>query len=51
MDYDFSDFVAAYDKYNETAINDLRSSAKKGHWVWFVFPQPQELSQFNFYKG
>ncbi|HSO98385.1 MAG TPA: DUF1810 domain-containing protein [Solirubrobacteraceae bacterium] len=34
-------FVAAQDRDGtyETALNELRHSRKRSHWMWFVFPQ------------
>jgi uncharacterized protein (DUF1810 family) len=39
--HDFQRFVAAQDANGiyERAIEELRASRKRTHWMWFVFPQ------------
>ncbi len=39
--YDLERFVAAQDAGGtyERALAELRAGAKRGHWMWFVFPQ------------
>jgi uncharacterized protein (DUF1810 family) len=39
--YDLDRFVAAQDHGGtyEAAVAELRSGRKRGHWMWFVFPQ------------
>jgi uncharacterized protein (DUF1810 family) len=32
-------FVAAQQGTFDTALSELRSGAKRTHWMWFVFPQ------------
>lgn len=32
-------FVAAQDGSYEVALQELRSGAKRSHWIWFIFPQ------------
>ena len=32
-------FVDAQESAFETALAELRSGRKRGHWMWFVFPQ------------
>ena len=45
--YDLERFVAAQDSggtYGH-ALDELRSGAKRSHWMWFVFPQIAGLGQ------
>ncbi len=37
--YDLERFVTAQEGVFETAMAELRSGAKRSHWMWFVFPQ------------
>ncbi|HVE28971.1 MAG TPA: DUF1810 domain-containing protein [Mycobacteriales bacterium] len=41
MDFDLERFVRAQDDGGtyEAAVAELRSGRKRGHWMWFVFPQ------------
>lgn len=32
-------FVTAQSGVYESALRELRAGAKRGHWMWFVFPQ------------
>lgn len=41
--YDLDRFVAAQAPVFETAMAELRASRKRGHWMWFVFPQLRGL--------
>ncbi|THJ66493.1 DUF1810 domain-containing protein [Arthrobacter echini] len=43
--YDLARFVDAQDAHNtyEQALTELRAGRKRGHWIWFVFPQIQGL--------
>jgi uncharacterized protein (DUF1810 family) len=36
-------FVEAQDGVFNTVLAELRSGAKRGHWIWFVFPQLRGL--------
>lgn len=40
-------FVDAQDAHGtyETALAELRAGRKRGHWIWFVFPQIAGLGQ------
>lgn len=29
----------------ESALSELRSGAKRGHWMWFIFPQLADLGR------
>ena len=37
--YDLQRFVDAQDAVFDTVLAELRSGAKRSHWMWFVFPQ------------
>ena len=40
VDFDLERFVRAQDDGTyEAAVAELRSGRKRGHWMWFVFPQ------------
>lgn len=32
-------FIEAQQRDYETALNELRSGRKRGHWMWYIFPQ------------
>ena len=36
-------FVDAQEAVYQTALAELRSGRKRGHWMWFVFPQLKGL--------
>lgn len=40
-DFDLDRFVAAQDRNGTyaAALGELRAGRKRGHWMWFVFPQ------------
>ena len=38
-------FVEAQAKIYDTALAEIRSGAKRTHWMWFVFPQLRGLGQ------
>jgi uncharacterized protein (DUF1810 family) len=37
--FDLERFVRAQEGVYEQALRELRAGAKRGHWMWFVFPQ------------
>src|SRR4051812_15626254 len=41
--FDLRRFVDAQDRVYDTVLAELRSGAKRSHWIWFVFPQLQGL--------
>ena len=41
--YDLQRFVNAQDPVFEQVCSELREGCKKGHWMWFVFPQLKGL--------
>lgn len=42
---DIQRFVEAQDPVYERVMSELRSGAKRSHWMWFVFPQLRGLGQ------
>lgn len=43
--YDLQRFVDAQDGVYDVVIAELRSGRKRGHWIWFVFPQLRGLGR------
>ena len=43
--FDLERFVRAQDGVYEQALGELRAGAKRGHWMWFVFPQVTGLGR------
>ena len=41
--YDLQRFVTAQDPVYEGVRSELREGRKRGHWMWFVFPQLKGL--------
>ncbi len=41
--YDLERFVEAQARVVEQVRAELRAGAKRGHWIWFVFPQLKGL--------
>lgn len=41
--FDLQRFVDAQDRVYEAVRGELRSGQKRGHWVWYVFPQLRGL--------
>jgi uncharacterized protein (DUF1810 family) len=39
MPYDLDRFVTAQDPIYPVVLDELREGHKRGHWMWFVFPQ------------
>lgn len=37
--YDLSRFLTAQENIYPRALAELRRGAKRGHWMWFIFPQ------------
>lgn len=45
--FDLERFVTAqdtYDSYN-TALQEIKSGAKRSHWIWYIFPQQKGLGR------
>ena len=41
--YDLERFVHAQERVIASVFEDLRKGSKRGHWMWFVFPQLKGL--------
>jgi len=41
--YNLQRFVAAQDPVYELVRSELRAGIKRGHWMWFIFPQIKRL--------
>ena len=41
--YDLQRFVEAQSRTYESALSELRAGQKRGHWMWYVFPQLKGL--------
>jgi len=41
--FNFDRFVEAQQDIYETVRSELRSGQKRGHWMWFIFPQIRGL--------
>ncbi len=45
MDFDLDRFVAAQEGMYDGAKAELGAGLKRGHWMWFVFPQAAGLGR------
>jgi len=43
--HDLQRFVDAQNPVFEQVCNELRQGKKRGHWMWFIFPQLKGLGQ------
>lgn len=43
MAFDLSRFIDAQQVVYASALSELRAACKRGHWMWFVFPQLRGL--------
>ena len=41
--YNLSRFVKAQEQFFDSAYAEISSGRKRGHWMWFIFPQLKEL--------
>jgi uncharacterized protein (DUF1810 family) len=41
--FDLDRFIEAQRDIYPQALNEIRAAQKRGHWMWFVFPQIQGL--------
>jgi len=41
--FELTRFVTAQEGVIEQALRELRAGVKRGHWMWFIFPQLQGL--------
>ena len=45
MKYDLERFVTAQKLYYRQAFEEMKRGRKRGHWIWFIFPQHYALGQ------
>lgn len=43
IDYDLERFVGAQNLVYDIALQEIKDGQKRGHWIWFVFPQIKGL--------
>jgi uncharacterized protein (DUF1810 family) len=43
--FDLQRFVEAQARVYHTVVDELRSGRKRGHWIWFIFPQIHGLGR------
>lgn len=43
--FDLVRFTEAQDGVYQSALAEIRRGAKRGHWMWFVFPQLRGLGR------
>ena len=36
-------FLTAQNTSYEAALNEIKAGRKKGHWIWYIFPQLKDL--------
>lgn len=41
--YDLERFLTAQDMVYEEAFEEMREGRKRGHWIWYIFPQQKGL--------
>ena len=41
--YDLQRFIKVQDSVYESVLNELRVGQKRGHWMWYIFPQIKGL--------
>jgi uncharacterized protein (DUF1810 family) len=48
--YDLERFVTAQAPVIDTVLDELKNGQKQTHWMWFIFPQLQELGYSSMAK-
>ena len=43
MIYDLSRFIKAQENDYDTALSEIKAGRKTSHWIWYIFPQLEEL--------
>jgi uncharacterized protein (DUF1810 family) len=38
-EYNLQRFIAVQDQVYATVLDELRAGKKRGHWMWYIFPQ------------
>lgn len=41
--FDLERFVTAQERHYEIALREVREGCKRGHWMWYIFPQIKGL--------
>lgn len=41
--YNLNRFIQAQDKYFDDTCKELKNGKKESHWMWFMFPQLEDL--------
>ncbi len=49
--FDLQRFVDAQDRVYEQVCAELRNGQKRGHWIWYVFPQLRGLGSSDMAKA
>lgn len=44
-EYNLQRFIAAQDQVYAEVLDELRNGEKRGHWMWYIFPQITGLGQ------
>ena len=44
-DYNLERFVQAQATSYATALSEMKSGAKRSHWIWYIFPQEKGLGR------
>ena len=44
-DYNLERFVQAQTTSYATALSEMKSGAKRSHWIWYIFPQVKGLGR------
>lgn len=42
-DYNLQRFIEAQDRVYAAVLDELRAGEKRGHWMWYIFPQIKGL--------
>ena len=50
MKYDLERFINAQKKNYSIALNEIKKGKKVSHWMWYIFPQLEELGSSNISK-
>lgn len=41
--YNLNRFIEAQQNTYETALNEIKEGYKQSHWIWYIFPQHEDL--------
>ena len=50
MDHNLQRFIEAQNKDYQTALEEIQSGRKRGHWMWYIFPQLAGLGSSDISK-